>query len=140
MSEDHDPGDFIDEEDCTQVCKYCNTGNLHWVRICGAWRLFDRNELIHICKKEPKMHMAPQAVQHMSTSHIINRMAWLFRMMMHKKFGLTATKYAEFTTGSIDDRNVVQMDKIFMDSFDVKNAEAWIAAMNKELIRRKKST
>ena len=79
-----------------------------------------------------------QPIQHMSTSHIINTMAWLWRIMMHKRFGLMATKYAEVGRG-LDVRTVQDWGEDFMDNFSESNAQQTIDAMYKELMRRKRS-
>ena len=80
-----------------------------------------------------------QPIQHMSTSHLINSMAWLWRMMMHVKFNIMPTKYGQDILGNTNPKSVEEMGDAFVDSFDVDEALTKINAMNRELVRRKRA-
>lgn len=76
---------------------------------------------------------------HMSTPHLINTVAWLWRVSMHKKLQLTPEKYAE-------EKNVIRNERVeryseeFMQEFDPKAAAETISEMMKEIRRRERNT
>ena len=52
--EDMDGGIYPKSKSFTfksKICKYCNTNGLHWSIINRKYRLFDKNNKIHICPK-----------------------------------------------------------------------------------------
>jgi len=73
-----------------------------------------------------------QPIKHMGSSHLINTMSFLWRIVMHQKLGLKQQRYAE-GQGEGNQWKTVEFDN---SNFDQAECERLIKIMNRELKSR----
>lgn len=52
-------------------CRYCGEDNLHWVRTKNGWRLYNEDDIMHVCRIEAKLEETSNCS--MCNSHINNK-------------------------------------------------------------------